>query len=78
MPSISTTPSSTRAPDPIPPRPQRPRQHRYDTELYKERDLVERFFNKLKHFRRIATCYDKLIANFLGFVTLGSIHLLLR
>ena len=62
----------------IPPRPQRKRQHRYDTELYRDRNQVERFFNKLKHFRRIATRYDKLLDNFMGFVTLGAIHLLLR
>lgn len=62
----------------IPPRPQRRRPHRYDADLYKERNLVERFFSKRKHFRRIATRYDKFLANFLGFVPLGSIHLLLR
>jgi putative transposase len=47
-------------------------------DLYRERNLVERFFNKLKHFRRIATRYDKLLANFMGFVTLGAIHILVR
>lgn len=62
----------------IPPRPNRRRPHAYDKHLYKERNLVERFFNKLKHFRRIATRYDKLLANFMGFVTLGAIHILLR
>ncbi len=62
----------------IPPRPQRIRKHYYDADLYKERNLVERFFSKLKHFRRIATRYDKLLDNFMGFVTLGAIHLLLR
>ncbi|RUU05929.1 IS5/IS1182 family transposase, partial [Mesorhizobium sp. USDA-HM6] len=62
----------------IPPRPNRRRPHAYDKDLYKERNLVERFFNKLKHFQRIATRYDKLLANFMGFVTLGAIHILLR
>ena len=62
----------------IPPRPNRRRPHPFDRDLYKERNLIERFFNKLKHFRRIATRYDKLLANFMGFVTLGAIHLLLR
>jgi len=62
----------------IPPRPNRKNPHHYDRELYKERNTVERFFNKLKHFRRIATRYDKLLDNFMGFVTLGAIHLLLR
>ncbi len=32
----------------------------------KERNRVERFFNKLKQFRRVATRYDKLLANFMG------------
>jgi putative transposase len=62
----------------IPPRPNRRRPHTYDRDLYKERNLIERFFNKLKHFRRVATRYDKLLANFMGFVKLGAIHLLLR
>ena len=51
---------------------------RHDKDLYKERNRVERFFNKLKHFRRVATRYDKLLANFMGFVTLAAIAILLR
>ena len=39
-------------------------------------DLVERFFSKLKHFRRVATRYDKLAANFLAMVQLASVRLL--
>jgi transposase len=35
----------------------------FDAILYKERNLIERLFNKLKHFRRIATRYDKLARN---------------
>lgn len=62
----------------IPPMPQRRFQHDYDIDLYKERNLIERFFNKLKQFRRVATRYDKLLANFLGFVTLAAIHIQLR
>ena len=46
--------------------------------LYRYRNLVERFFNKLKHFRRVATRYDKLLANFMGFVTIAAIAILLR
>jgi hypothetical protein len=34
--------------------------------LYCERNLVERFFNKIKHYRAIATRYDKLARNFLA------------
>ncbi len=41
-------------------------QRSVDPELYRQRNLVERFFNKIKHFRRIATRYDKLARNFLG------------
>ena len=51
---------------------------RHDKDLYKERNRVERFFNKLKQFRRVATRYDKLLANFMGFVTLAAIAILLR
>jgi transposase len=40
--------------------------------------LVERFFNKIKHCRRVATRYDKLAANHLAFVQLASIRLWLR
>jgi len=46
--------------------------------LYKERHLVECFFNKLKQFRRIATRYDKLACSFLTFVYLGAISILLK
>jgi transposase len=46
--------------------------------LYRERNLVERFFGKLKHFRRIATRYDKLAENFLAMVKLASMRLWLR
>ena len=45
--------------------------------LYKERHLVECFFQKLKWFRRIATRYDKLDNSFLAFVYLASIAILL-
>jgi transposase len=47
-------------------------------EVYRQRNLVERFFNKLKHFRRIATRYDKLARNFLAAITLASIRLWLK
>ena len=45
--------------------------------LYKERHLVECFFQKIKWFRRIATRYDKLGASFLAFVYLAAIAILL-
>jgi transposase len=54
----------------IPPRANRLDQRDYDRELYKDRNLVERFFNRIKHFRRIATRYEKLARNFLSMITL--------
>jgi transposase len=49
-----------------------------DFALYAERNLVERFFNKLKHFRAVATRYDKLARNFLAGVQLASAMILLN
>ena len=48
-----------------------------DLELYKRRNVIERFFQKLKWFRRVATRYDKLDSSFLAFVYLASISILL-
>lgn len=62
----------------IPPRRHRKRQHAYDQALYKERNRVENFFKRIKHYRRIATRYDKLAQTFMGFVVLASIMLWLR
>ncbi|MDF3048209.1 MAG: transposase [Candidatus Midichloriaceae bacterium] len=62
----------------IPPRSQRKAPRDYDRELYKERNLIERMFNKLKHFRRVATRYDKLDVAYLGFVFIASIYLWLK
>ncbi len=42
----------------------------FDASLYKDRNLIERFFNKIKHFRRTATRYDKLARNYAGFLNL--------
>jgi transposase len=61
----------------IPPKANRLIQRNCDFALYCERNLVERFFNILKHFRAIATRYDKLARNFLAAVQLvGAIILL--
>ena len=46
--------------------------------LYKARNLIERFFNKIKHFRRIATRYDKLAENFLAALKLAAVRIWLR
>ena len=57
----------------IPPKRNRTFKRAYDADLYKERNIIERSFNKLKQFRRVATRYDKLLANFRGFVKLAAI-----
>ena len=62
----------------VPPKRDRKIKRSYDRNLYKERNLVERFFNKLKQFRRVATRYDKLLANFMGFVKIAAIQIWLR
>ena len=62
----------------IPPKANRKIQRACDYALYCERNLVERFFNKLKHFRAIATRYDKLARNFLAGVQLASAMILLN
>jgi transposase len=49
-----------------------------DPAIYRQRNLVERFFCKLKHFRRVATRFDKLARNFLAAVLLASTRLWLR
>jgi transposase len=55
----------------IPSKSNRKEPRNTDYALYKERNLVERFFNTIKHFRGIATRYDKLANTFLG-----AIHLI--
>lgn len=62
----------------IPPKATRRSKPYLSTWLYRERNLIERFFSKLKHFRRAATRYDKLAANFLAMVQLASIRPWLR
>lgn len=49
-----------------------------DPEIYRQRNLVERFFNKLKHFRRIATRFDKLARNYFAAVIMASVRLWMR
>ena len=62
----------------IPPKRNRTEALCFSPYLYRARNLVERFFNKIKQCRRIATRYDKLAANYLAFVQLASIRLWLR
>jgi transposase len=59
----------------IPPKSNRRWKPCFSKRPYRERNLIERFFSKLKHFRRVATRYDKLAANFLAMVQLASIRL---
>jgi len=49
-----------------------------DPSSQRQRNLIERFFNKLKHFRRVATRFDKLARNYLAAVLLASTRLWLR
>ena len=56
----------------IPPKSNRKIQREYDAELYKERNHIERLFNKMKHYRRIATRYDKTATSFLAFLYLAA------
>ena len=49
---------------------------RHDRQRYKLRNVVERFINKIKNCRRVATRYDKLAVTFLGFVQFASIFTL--
>lgn len=56
----------------IPGRRNRKRTIRYDKHRYRARHLVENAFCRLKDFRRIATRYDKLAANFLSAVAIAT------
>src|SRR5437879_6337107 len=62
----------------IPPKANRNIKRECDFALYCERNLVERFFNLLKHFRAIATRYDKLARNVLAGVQLAALTILLN
>ncbi len=55
----------------IPPRSNRLTPRTFDRHIYKSRNLIERFFARIKQFRRIATRYDKLAKSFLSFVHLA-------
>lgn len=61
----------------IPPRSNRKTPREYDKILYKERNRVERFLNRAKHYRRVATRYEKTGRNFLAFWQFASIMILL-
>jgi len=62
----------------IPPKSHRKTRRHYDVCLYKERNKIERMYGKLKHFRRVATRYDKLASSYLSFVLVAAICLWLK
>lgn len=62
----------------IPSNPSRALKLPLDKDIYKERHLVECCFNKLKHFRRIATRYEKTARNFLAMIAIAAVALWLR
>ena len=62
----------------IPDRSNRTQRHCFTKTLYKHRNLVERFFNKIKSFRHLATRYDKLDSSFLAMLKFAAIRLWLR
>jgi putative transposase len=62
----------------IPPKENRKVARAYDKHLYKERKKVEWFINLIKQYRRVATRYEKTARNFLAFVHVASLMVLLR
>jgi transposase len=62
----------------IPSLKNRAEQRVYDRERYKDRNLAERFWFKAKQYRRVATRYEKTARNFLAFVHVASIMILLQ
>ena len=56
----------------IPPRANRKEVRNYDVHHYKNRNLIERFFARIKQFRRIATRYDKLAVRFEAFISIAA------
>jgi len=62
----------------IPPRSSRNNPRDYDAEVYKERNIVERFINKIKWFRRIFARFEKLASRYLAFLHLVGTLIWLR
>lgn len=62
----------------IPPRACRKECYDYDKHLYRERHLVECFINKIKHYRRIFSRFEKLAKRYLGFLSFVSVLIWLR
>ena len=62
----------------IPPKANRLKQRDYELNFYKERHLIECFFNKLKQFRRVFSRFEQTARNFLAFAHFASTMILLR
>lgn len=62
----------------IPDKSNRKEKHCFSKTLYKERNRVERFFNKIKHCRRVATRFEKYADNYLAMIKLASIRIWMR
>ena len=62
----------------IPPRSNRKKPQAYDAHLYRERHLVECFINKIKHYRRVFSRFEKLDTRYLGFLQFTAALIWLR
>jgi transposase len=62
----------------IPPRKNRKEPREYDPQLYKERYLIECFFNQIKHYQRLFSRFEKLDQRFLGFLSFAGVLICLR
>jgi transposase len=62
----------------IPTQKDRKEQRAIDLHLYRERNLCERFWHKVKQYRRVATRYEKKAVNFLAFVKVAAIMVMLK
>jgi transposase len=62
----------------IPPTANRQEQRAYDAHWYKERHLVECFINKIKHYRRLFSRFEKLAGRYLGFLSFAGALIWLR
>ena len=62
----------------IPTQKTRKERREIDRHLYRERNLCERFWSKIKQYRRVATRYEKKAANYLAFVKLAAMMVMLQ
>ena len=62
----------------IPARSNRKDLRKYDEDKYKERNVIERLFGRLKHYRSLATRYEKLAVNYISMVYFAAMFIWLR